>query len=274
VEVRSDNGPQFVSHEFESYLKQCGIKHRKVTPYWPQANGQVERLNRVFLKSFRAARLEHVSLSDSLVQFLRMYRSTPHSSTKMSPAHVMFGREVRTKLPELNVKSEESVVKDAMTNDRNRKSDEKVYADSTRHVGSNDFKVGDKVFVKQSRQHKLMSRFGTQIYTVHKVMGNACVVMGKGGETIMRNFCYLKKCNPRAYDDFVEQNVDVDFCNSSDDDCDDFVTGANYNHTNERNVLAQATQRPRRNIRPPARFNDYVCWLKFKQKEGCSVVPV
>ena len=45
LSVTSDNGPQFVSNEFEKYLEDCGIKHRKTTPLWPQANGQVERQN-------------------------------------------------------------------------------------------------------------------------------------------------------------------------------------------------------------------------------------
>ena len=43
--VVSDNGPQFVSEESEAFLRNYGMTHRKVTPYWPQANAQVERFN-------------------------------------------------------------------------------------------------------------------------------------------------------------------------------------------------------------------------------------
>ena len=35
VEFVSDNGPPFNEHEFHNYLAQNGIKHRKITPYWP-----------------------------------------------------------------------------------------------------------------------------------------------------------------------------------------------------------------------------------------------
>ena len=35
--LTSDNGPQFVSADFKQFLKDRGIVHRKVTPYWPQA---------------------------------------------------------------------------------------------------------------------------------------------------------------------------------------------------------------------------------------------
>ena len=55
VEFVSDNGPPFNRHEFHNYLAQNGIKHRKITQYWPQANGHVERFMRTIEKSVRIA---------------------------------------------------------------------------------------------------------------------------------------------------------------------------------------------------------------------------
>ena len=46
-EIKTDNGRQFVSHEFETYLLQHGVKHCKTALYQLQANGAVERFNRV-----------------------------------------------------------------------------------------------------------------------------------------------------------------------------------------------------------------------------------
>lgn len=51
VSIVSDNGPQFVAAEFKDYMIEHGICHRRVTPYWPQANGQVERQNRAIQES-------------------------------------------------------------------------------------------------------------------------------------------------------------------------------------------------------------------------------
>jgi len=48
--LRSDNGPQFVSSELQSYLAECGVKWLSTTLLWPQANGQVEITNRSVLK--------------------------------------------------------------------------------------------------------------------------------------------------------------------------------------------------------------------------------
>ena len=45
-ELLTDNGPQFTYHQFMTYLKAHNIKYHLITPYWPQANGKVERFNR------------------------------------------------------------------------------------------------------------------------------------------------------------------------------------------------------------------------------------
>jgi len=41
--VKSENGPPFNSHKFEECEREEEFKHRKVTPGWPEANGDVER---------------------------------------------------------------------------------------------------------------------------------------------------------------------------------------------------------------------------------------
>ena len=46
----SDNGPQFVGSDFENYLKERGIKHKKSSVAYPQGNGQVEVTNRILLR--------------------------------------------------------------------------------------------------------------------------------------------------------------------------------------------------------------------------------
>ena len=44
----SDNAGSFTATAFETYLKQIGIEHRKITPVHPQANGRVERCHLFF----------------------------------------------------------------------------------------------------------------------------------------------------------------------------------------------------------------------------------
>ena len=79
--LKTDNGPQFVSEEFEGFLKENDIKHRTSTPLWPQANGKVERQNRSLLETLKNAKTERKNLWTELRKFLTAYRTTPHSTT-------------------------------------------------------------------------------------------------------------------------------------------------------------------------------------------------
>ena len=104
-EIVTDNGPQFVAEEFDSYLRDHSITHRRVTPYWPQANSEVERFNRTLEKAIRAATTEGKDWKNEINTFLLIYRATPHCTTGKSPAVLLFGREIRTKLPSLNART-------------------------------------------------------------------------------------------------------------------------------------------------------------------------
>lgn len=58
IQIVTDNGPQFISAEFKDFMEQLDIEHRRVTPLWPQANGEVERQNRSILKRLKIAQVE------------------------------------------------------------------------------------------------------------------------------------------------------------------------------------------------------------------------
>ena len=48
--VKSDNSPPFNGEEFAKFAFVLGFKHRKVTPLWPRANGEVERFVKTLKK--------------------------------------------------------------------------------------------------------------------------------------------------------------------------------------------------------------------------------
>ncbi|CAB3999893.1 Transposon Ty3-G Gag-Pol poly [Paramuricea clavata] len=56
--LKSDNGPPFNGEEFENFANHLGFKHRKITPYWPRANGEAERFMKTIEKAIRAATVE------------------------------------------------------------------------------------------------------------------------------------------------------------------------------------------------------------------------
>jgi len=48
VKIRSDNGPEFISHKLREYCKLKGVKLEHIKPGTPTQNAYVERFNRHF----------------------------------------------------------------------------------------------------------------------------------------------------------------------------------------------------------------------------------
>lgn len=44
--VISDNGPQFIAKDFKEFIRQTGMTHVRISPYYPQSNGKMERFNK------------------------------------------------------------------------------------------------------------------------------------------------------------------------------------------------------------------------------------
>ena len=100
--VKSDNGPPFNGEEFAKFACVLGFKHRKVTPLWPRANGEVERFVKTLKKCIKAAKVEGRNWRKELQAILRNYRTTPHATTGVAPAVLLLKRPVRNKLPQVN----------------------------------------------------------------------------------------------------------------------------------------------------------------------------
>ena len=52
--LRTDNGGEYTSNEFEDYLTKHGIQHELTVPKTPQQNGVAERMNRTLVESIRS----------------------------------------------------------------------------------------------------------------------------------------------------------------------------------------------------------------------------
>ena len=89
TELVSDNGTQFTSSEFAEYFEVRDIKHRKVSLYYPQANGAVERWNRILKETLLSAEQDERLWKPFVQDFLLTYRATPHGTTGVSPHELM-----------------------------------------------------------------------------------------------------------------------------------------------------------------------------------------
>ncbi len=94
--IISDNGTVFTSAEFQQFTKQNGIRHNTSAPYHPATNGLAERAVQTF-KTF-LKKSSDGSLEDRLALFLFRYRITPHSTTGATPAQLLMGRQLRSRL--------------------------------------------------------------------------------------------------------------------------------------------------------------------------------
>ncbi len=56
--LKTDNGPPFNGSDFASWAHMVGFKHKKITPLWPQANGEAERFMRTLGKVVKTAMTE------------------------------------------------------------------------------------------------------------------------------------------------------------------------------------------------------------------------
>ena len=97
-EISTDNGPQFTSSEFSSYLQGLRIRHCLSAYYSPQSNAEVERFNRVMKEGLRTGLADGRSFITAARQTLAAYRTTPHVSTGVTPASLFLAFPVRTPL--------------------------------------------------------------------------------------------------------------------------------------------------------------------------------
>ncbi len=41
--IISDNGPQYIAKDFKEFIRISGMTHVRISPYYPQSNGKIER---------------------------------------------------------------------------------------------------------------------------------------------------------------------------------------------------------------------------------------
>ena len=206
--VKTDNGPPFNSKNFAEYAKISGFKHRKITPLWPEANGEAERFVRTIKKTISAAKIEHRNWQYEMWTFLRNYRATPHSSTKISPATVMTGREIRTRLPQNTRGKPTEVEKQVKKNDEKAKQQMKEYADHRRNTQESTMKIGDNVIILQKG---FKNKFNPDLYKVLNKKGSQ-VTAKRGDHIIVRNSSFFKVIPPAVQDiRRTPEEYEVDF---------------------------------------------------------------
>lgn len=161
----SDNGPPFTSKEVAGYLVSNGVEHLFSAPYHPASNGAAENAVKTVKRVIKKAVRQNVDISLYLNNFLLHYRNTEHSTTGESPASLMLGRHLRTKLDALKPDREVRV-----RNAQKRQQDAGPSAER-------ELITGDSVWLRQYSggdrwlPGKVIERLGTTDYKVMEDSG-------------------------------------------------------------------------------------------------------
>ena len=162
----------FNGDEFRQFAEHMGFKHRRNTSLWPRANSEWERFMRSIGKAICAANTGHRRRKQEIHTFLRNYRATPHGTTGMSPAELLFGRKINTKLPNLTNKTNND--NNVRVNDTKRKQKMKEYFDLRRNTKPVD--------LKQEKKNKLSTSFNTEPMTIKNKKGNMITAAAENKE--------------------------------------------------------------------------------------------
>lgn len=244
----TDNGPQFTDSTFNEFLKAYGVEHSTRPPLWPRANGEVERQNRTLLRAMQIAQVEGRDWRKELMTFLLAYRTTPHSTTGVSPGETLFQRKVRCKLP---VPSMDGFLDGEMRDrDLRKKEEGRRAGDIEARAHADDIEVGDKVLVQQQKTNKLVTTYEVQPYDVIDWSG-AEVTVSNGERTLRRHVSHTR----RFHEDENENSQQPERRKTTSQ------TGESLEpmeSTSESDILPGGVTRPKRERRPPGYLEDYV----------------
>jgi hypothetical protein len=86
-------------------MEKFKINHLLSTPYHPQTNGLVERFNRTLCESLAKLSLKNNDWDLYIAPTLFAYRTTKHSTTKIEPFFLVYGRSARLPIDPLETEN-------------------------------------------------------------------------------------------------------------------------------------------------------------------------
>ncbi|RWR99422.1 Retrotransposable element Tf2 protein type 1-like protein [Dinothrombium tinctorium] len=141
--ILTDCHKNFSSSTLNQFLRKYNIRHSYSTPYHPQTNGIVEKVNGTIITKLRASLLDHPKRkwSTLLTDAIKAYNNTPHDITGFSPRFLHFGQEEIPSFASPNdIETARQIARQRTKEHQNRRKE----VHDTKHNLS-PFQVGDKV---------------------------------------------------------------------------------------------------------------------------------
>ena len=185
MELTSDNGTQFDCGMFEEFAREWGMMQVSSSPRHAQGNGAAERAVKT---------AKHILDQEQWELALLTYRATPIAGIGLSPAELLFGRKIRTRLPCIEkLYSPKQGDEDFKARDEAARLKQKLNFD--RHYGARPLPVltpGDTVRVMTDPTKPDWVQQGTVIEKHHD---RSYIVNTPSGQ-LRRNRVHIKKVNP------------------------------------------------------------------------------
>ena len=178
-----------VMNELSNFMKQNGIEHIGISPYYPASNGLAERSVQTFKMGLK--RITEGSLQARLNKFLFQYRLTPQTTTRLSLAELMFGCRLRSHL---------DLLMPSVATRVNDKQQQKVNHDGNCKL--REFDVGDIIYIRNFR--------GTPLW-IPGIVNQCCGPVSNSvklndGKIVKQHVDHVKTCQPT--DDIAELEDD------------------------------------------------------------------
>ena len=111
-----------------------------------------------------------------MYNFFRNYKATKHATLNKAPAEILFGKNIKTRLPQFTPRSNDKELRDT---DQHEKLKMKTYADERNNAKRSKLTIGDNVLVKQPKQNKLSNPFDTKPYQITEKKGTMVTAEGR-----------------------------------------------------------------------------------------------
>ena len=97
----SDRGTHFNNQMVKKLTEKFKINHLLLTPYHPQTNKLVEHFNRILCELLAKLSLKNNDWDLYIIPTLFAYCTTKHSTTKIEPFYLVYGRSTRLLIDEI-----------------------------------------------------------------------------------------------------------------------------------------------------------------------------
>ena len=215
--IQVDNGPCFRSNGFKEFCEQQKINLQFTTPYRPQSNGLIERLNGILGNRINMFTVIPKDWDLWITENVLSYNSAYSENLKASPYFLLFGKLPNTPLlNELQIQPK-STTPEQLQQLRQEHYQRMVSGQQTRidltQPKPPPFKVGDRVKINVKIQNKLRGKKLTAPYKgdyiVLEVYDSAALIVGQKGPAIKVNFENMKLAGERQeITDLTEPTVE------------------------------------------------------------------